>query len=85
MATADLLEPHADPVMASAPLRLRDGRGGRQQSGRLADARLGIHIGPVVAGVVGRSKFSFDLWGDTVNVGGAAVRARLGRRGLSER
>jgi class 3 adenylate cyclase len=30
--------------------------------------RIGIHIGPVVAGVVGQSKFTFDVWGDTVNV-----------------
>jgi adenylate cyclase len=29
--------------------------------------RLGVDIGSVVAGVIGRSKFSFDLWGDTVN------------------
>ncbi len=29
--------------------------------------RLGIHVGPVIAGVIGRKKFSYDVWGDTVN------------------
>ena len=31
------------------------------------DARIGIHFGPVVAGVVGTKKFAYDIWGDTVN------------------
>jgi adenylate cyclase len=31
------------------------------------DVRIGIHTGPVVAGVVGTKKFAYDIWGDTVN------------------
>ena len=30
--------------------------------------RIGLHRGPVVAGVIGTSKFVYDLWGDAVNV-----------------
>lgn len=29
--------------------------------------RIGLHTGPVIAGVIGRHKFNYDLWGDTVN------------------
>ena len=29
--------------------------------------RIGIHTGPVVAGIVGSKKFAYDIWGDTVN------------------
>ena len=31
------------------------------------ELRLGIHTGPVIAGVVGTKKFAYDIWGDTVN------------------
>jgi class 3 adenylate cyclase len=31
------------------------------------ELRLGIHTGPVVAGIVGTKKFAYDIWGDTVN------------------
>jgi class 3 adenylate cyclase len=30
--------------------------------------RIGIHVGPLVAGVIGEHKFSYDIWGDTVNI-----------------
>ncbi|MEM6316687.1 MAG: adenylate/guanylate cyclase domain-containing protein [Bacteroidota bacterium] len=42
------------------------------------EARIGIHTGPLVAGVVGSKKFAFDVWGDTVN-----VAARLEAKGAS--
>jgi len=32
------------------------------------EIRIGIHTGPVVAGIVGDKKFAYDIWGDTVNI-----------------
>ncbi len=42
------------------------------------DARIGIHSGPVVAGVVGSKKFAFDIWGDTVNIAARVEQAGEG-------
>ena len=40
----------------------------RQEKGQpFFELRLGIHTGPVVAGIVGLKKFAYDIWGDTVN------------------
>ncbi|MBK8498077.1 MAG: adenylate/guanylate cyclase domain-containing protein [Flavobacteriales bacterium] len=36
--------------------------------GHAMQLRIGIHCGPVAAGVIGTRKFAYDLWGDTVNV-----------------
>ncbi|MEZ4890162.1 MAG: adenylate/guanylate cyclase domain-containing protein [Crocinitomicaceae bacterium] len=39
--------------------------------------RIGIHMGPLVAGIIGKTKFSFDVWGDSVNIASRAERASL--------
>ena len=38
------------------------------ETGQSIQARIGIHSGPVVAGIIGTHRFVCDVWGDTVNV-----------------
>jgi adenylate cyclase len=41
----------------------------RKNEGKeIFEIRIGIHTGPVVAGIVGVKKFAYDIWGDTVNI-----------------
>jgi adenylate cyclase len=43
-------------------------RGVREESGYEINMRMGLATGPVMAGVIGRQKFSYDIWGDAVNL-----------------
>ena len=36
------------------------------------EIRVGLHMGPLVAGIIGSSKYNFDVWGDTVNIAARA-------------
>jgi class 3 adenylate cyclase len=59
---------------------------GRRPGSPRWSVRIGIHSGPVIAGVVGIKKFAFDIWGESVNYGsrmessGAANRINLSER-----
>jgi guanylate cyclase len=48
-------------------LEMREYCAGHSFQGRRLQFRMGINSGPVVAGIIGRHKFSYDLWGDSVN------------------
>ena len=38
-----------------------------KENGEIVKVRIGINSGPAVAGVIGKKKFAYDIWGDTVN------------------
>jgi guanylate cyclase len=97
MAVAGLPDPRADHDVAIADMALamRDEVDRfKHETGVDLAIRVGIATGPVVAGVIGNQRFSYDVWGDTVNmasrmeshgVAGAiqvtsTVRERLGDR-----
>jgi class 3 adenylate cyclase len=68
MAVAGVPRPHPEPVRATCEAAL----GILSAAGRISGPdgwkiRIGMHVGPLVAGVIGKQKFSYDVWGSTVN------------------
>lgn len=59
---------HAESIAVLALDMLSTIREIEREDGVSFSLRIGIHTGPVVAGVIGKSKFAYDLWGDTVNI-----------------
>ncbi len=71
MAAAGLPKPCADHAQrcVRAGLRMVAYLENRNRTAAFKwSVRIGVHSGPVVAGVVGKRKYAFDIWGDTVNV-----------------
>ena len=58
---------HAEAIAAMALDMQQELNGFNAARGTRLAMRVGIHTGPVIAGIIGQKKFIYDLWGDTVN------------------
>ncbi len=70
MAAAGIPEAQSDHAfrVAALSVRMLDAVDGIAKATDLKlQARIGIHTGPIVTGVIGTHKFAYDVWGDTVN------------------
>ncbi len=82
------IEDHAIKMVKAAFEILQfveDAKSGETEDTLSFDMRIGINTGPVVAGVVGSKKFSYDIWGDTVNVASRMeTNSETGKVNISE-
>ena len=82
LVAAGLPEPRTDHAEAIADFALDLQRAAPEISlpdGGSLEIRIGFHSGPLIAGVIGESRFLYDMWGDTVNV--ASRMESLGESG----
>ncbi len=71
---------HAVQAARAAAAMMEVGKTVSAELGMDIKFRIGLHCGPVVAGVIGERKFSYDVWGDTVN-----LAARMEKTGVPGR
>lgn len=76
MATAGLLTPATNPALNCVRCGLAM-IAAAQTLPPHWQVRVGVHVGPVIAGVVGRRKYQYDVWGDTVNTAARMEQAAL--------
>jgi len=80
LAGAPTIRPDHLAALAELALELvQEVRAFRDPDGHRFSIRIGLHVGPVVTGVIGTRKMAYDVWGDTVN-----VASRLEATGLPE-
>ena len=82
MALGGVTENHAHPAIRAclAALEIRNFMINEKELAQAIgkdywEIRVGIHMGPLVAGIIGSKKFSFDVWGDTVNIASRAEQS----------
>jgi class 3 adenylate cyclase len=59
---------HAEAASLLARAMLKEAAAFRAHDGAPVQLRIGLHTGGAIAGVIGQRKFSFDVWGNTVNI-----------------
>ncbi len=74
------IDPKHAEKCAKAAFEILEFLENRKRQQRAFQVKIGIHSGPVVAGIVGVQKFAYDIWGDTVN-----TAARMEQNGMPDR
>lgn len=79
MALSGVTEENEEPVLRAclAALEMRNFIRNEKEVAKALkrdywEIRIGIHVGPLVAGIIGSKRYSFDVWGDTVNIAARA-------------